>query len=74
MKNEECKPQSLKRLRHKVLRYVEHRAVSDVFQNIDPPPALPLVSLSSHRTKGGGVHTRQEVRRWVVNILEDARH
>jgi hypothetical protein len=25
---------------HKVLTYVEYRAVSDVFQNIDPPPPL----------------------------------
>ncbi len=26
---------------HKVLTYVEYRAVSDVFQNIDPPPPSP---------------------------------
>jgi hypothetical protein len=30
------------RLGHKVLTYVEYRAVSDVFQNIDPPPPSPL--------------------------------
>jgi hypothetical protein len=30
--------------------------------------------MSSPRTKGGGVHTRREVREWEVNILEDARH
>ncbi len=27
---------------HKVLTYVEYRAVSGVFQNIDPPPPSPL--------------------------------
>jgi hypothetical protein len=26
---------------HKVLTHVEYRAVSDVFQNIDPPPLSP---------------------------------
>jgi hypothetical protein len=41
-------------LQHKVLTYVEYRAVSDVFQNIDPPPPLRLASVSSPRTKGGG--------------------
>jgi hypothetical protein len=33
-------------------------------QRVCPPP----------RTKGGGEHTRREVRGWGVNILEDARH
>jgi hypothetical protein len=47
---------------HKVLTNVEYRAVSDVFQNIDPPPPLPLASVSFPRTKGGGVHTRRAVR------------
>ncbi len=59
---------------HKVLTYVEYRAVSGVFQNIDPPPPLPLASVSSPCTKGGGVHTHRPVRGWGVNILEDARH
>jgi hypothetical protein len=60
-----------------VLMYVEYRAVSGVFQNIDPPPPLHPASVSSPRTKGGGeggVHTRRAVREWGVNILEDARH
>jgi hypothetical protein len=47
---------------HKVLTHVEYIAVSGVFQNIDPPPPLPLASASSPRTKGGGVHTRRAVR------------
>jgi hypothetical protein len=43
---------------HKVLTYVEYRTVSDVFQNIDPPPpSLHLASVSSPRTKGGGTHS-----------------
>ncbi len=39
---------------HKVLIYVEYRAGSDVFQNIDPHPPLLLASVSSPRTIGGG--------------------
>ena len=40
---------------HKVLTYVEYRAVSGVFQNIDPPPPLPLTSESCppHQRRGG---------------------
>ncbi len=48
-----------------LLTYVEYRAVSDVFQNVDPP--LLLASVSSHRT-------RRAVRRMGVKILEDANH
>ncbi len=63
---------------HKVLTYVEYRAVSDVFQNIDPPAHPPLhpASVSSPRTKGGegGGYTLGAVRGWGVNILKDARH
>ena len=59
---------------HKVLTYVEYRAVSGVFQNIDPPPPFHPASVSSPRTKGGGVHTRRAVSGVGVNILEDARH
>jgi hypothetical protein len=59
---------------HKVLTYIEYRAVSGVFQTIDPHPPLPLASVSSPRTKGGPVHTRRAVRGWGVNISEDARH
>jgi hypothetical protein len=40
-------------LAHKVLTYEEYRAVSGVFQNIDPPPLLHPASVSSPRTKGG---------------------
>jgi len=60
---------------YKVLTYEEYRAVSGVFQNIDPPTPLHPANMSLPRTKGGGVHhTRREVREWEVNILEDARH
>ncbi len=62
---------------HKVLTYVEYRAVSGVFPNIDPHPPLHPASLSSPRTKGGVVHTRRAVEGgggWGVNILGDARH
>ncbi len=36
------------------LDMVEYRAVSCVFQNIDPPPPLHLVSVSSHAGWRGG--------------------
>ncbi len=36
--------------------------MSGVFQNIDhPPPPLHPASVSSPRTKGGGLHTRRAV-------------
>jgi hypothetical protein len=38
--------------RHKVLAYIEYRAVSGVFRTIDPPPPLHPASVSSPRTKG----------------------
>ncbi len=55
---------------HKVLTYVEYRAVSDVFRTIDPPPPLHPASV------GGGEYTAacRVVRGWDVNISEDARH
>jgi hypothetical protein len=60
---------------HKVLTNIEYRAVSGVFRTIDPPPPLPLASVSSPRTKGWGVPTRRAMRGWGgVNISEDARH
>jgi hypothetical protein len=59
---------------HKVLMYVEYRAVSVVFQNIDPPPPLHPASVSSPLHQRWGVHTRRTVRGRGVNILEDARH
>ncbi len=43
--------------KRKVLTYVEYRAVSGVFQNIDPPTPFHPASVSSPRTKGRGVHT-----------------
>ncbi len=39
---------------YKVLTYIEHSAVSDVFLTIDPPPTLHPESVSSPLTKGGG--------------------
>ncbi len=63
-----------------VLTYVESRAVSDIFQNIDPPPPLHPASVSSPRTKGGGeggtggYTLAGRWAGWGVNILEDARH
>jgi hypothetical protein len=52
-------------LDHKVLTYIEYRAVFGVFRTIDPsipppqPPQPPLhpASVSSRRTKGGGYTT-----------------
>ncbi len=57
-------------LHHKVLTYIEYRAVSGVFRTIDSPPPLHPASVSSPRSKGGGVgwggtvHTRRAVRSW----------
>ncbi len=61
---------------YKVLTYVQYRAVSGVFQNIDPPPPLHPANVSSPRTigGGGGTHLPGGEGGWVVNILEDARH
>ncbi len=56
---------------HKELTYVEYRAVSDVLQNIEPPPWAPT-PLPPHQRRG--VHTRRGVRGMGVNILEDASH
>ncbi len=64
---------SLEDGRHKVLIYIEYRALSGVFRTIAPPPLHPA-SVSFLRTKGGGVYTRRAVRGWGVNISEDARH
>jgi hypothetical protein len=46
---------------HKVLTYVEYRAVSGVFQNIYPHPPFHPASVSSPRTKGGEAHNRRAV-------------
>jgi hypothetical protein len=56
---------------HKVLTYIEYRAVFGVFGTIEPPPPLPLTSVSYPRTKGGGGGGGEG---WGVNISEDARH
>jgi hypothetical protein len=45
------------RVNHKVLTHVEYRAVSGVFQNIDPPPLSPPSECVLPRTKGGGTHS-----------------
>jgi hypothetical protein len=54
--------------------YVEDRAVSGVFQNIDPQPPSPPSEcvLPPHQRRG--VHTRRLGRGWGANILEDARY
>ncbi len=41
---------------HKVLTYIEYRAVSGVFRTIDPPPPLHPASVSSPCTKGAVLH------------------
>ncbi len=55
--------------------HVEYRAVSGVFQNIDPPRPSPTMGvecdLPPHQRRGGGYTLAG---RWGVNILEDARH
>jgi hypothetical protein len=50
---------------HKVLTYVEYRAVSGVFQNIDPHP-LSTQRVCPPRIKGGGYTLSG---RWRVNSL-----
>jgi hypothetical protein len=42
---------------HKVLAYIEYRAVCGVFRTIDLPPPLHPASVSSTRTKGGEGYT-----------------
>ncbi len=61
---------------HKVLTYVEYKAVSGVFQNIDPPPpSPPSESVLPPHQGGGGVHTCRAAGGGGggCNILEDAR-
>ncbi len=61
----------------KVITYVEYRAVSGVFQNIDPPPpSQPSECVLPPHQRWGGVHTRRVVRGWGggFNFLEDATH
>jgi hypothetical protein len=57
---------------HKVFTYVEYRAVSDVFQNIDPPSPLLLASVSSPRTVrgvGGQYFGRRQPEDWPLTII-----
>ncbi len=42
---------------HKVLTYVEYRAVSGVFQNIDPPSPSPPGECVLPHNKGGDTHS-----------------
>jgi hypothetical protein len=58
------------RLMHKVLTYVEYRAVSGVFQNIDPPPPSQPASVSSPRTKGvgGQYFRRSQTLDWPLTV------
>ncbi len=58
----------------KVLTCVEYRAVSRVFQNIDPPPLSPPSEcvLPPHQRRGYTLAGRWGG--WGVNILEDERH
>jgi hypothetical protein len=68
-----CFCSKCKHLDHKVLSYVEYRAVSCVFQNIDPPrPSPPSECVLPPHQRRGVLHTRRAVR--GVNILEDASH
>jgi hypothetical protein len=64
----------INRLAHKVLTFVEYRAVSAVFQNIDPPPPSPPSAcvLPPHQRRGYTLAGRRGG--WGVNILEDASH
>ncbi len=59
-------PVLIVRAMHKVLTYIEYRAVSGVFRTIDPPPPLHSAIVSSPAPKagggGGGVHTRRAVK------------
>jgi hypothetical protein len=49
--------------------------MSDVFQNIDPPPPHRSASVYPPAAFGaGGGHTRWVERGWGFNILEDAKN
>ncbi len=54
-------------LHHKVLTYVEYKAVSGVFQNIDPPPPLHPASVSSPRTRRALISLRLQHKTYHVN-------
>ncbi len=48
--------------KHKVLTYVEYRAVSGIFKNIDPPHPFPASECVLHPHQRRGIHTRRAVR------------
>ncbi len=57
---------------HKVLTYIEYRAVSGVFRTIDPPTPLNPASVSSPRTEGRGtVKKFDEVVRHLHLVTQD---
>ncbi len=71
-------------IKHKVLKYVEYRAVSGVFQNIDPHPPLPWrvctppapkvggtqYTLHTRRAGGGGQYFgRRQTSDWPLTVL-----
>ncbi len=58
---------------HKVLTCEEYRAVSGVFQNIDPHPLSTQRVCPPAAQKAGGTHS-PGIEGVGVNILEDARH
>ncbi len=62
------------RERHKILTYLEYRAVSGVFRTIDPPSPSPPSEcvLTPHQRRGYTLAGRW--RGGGVNISEDARH
>ncbi len=62
------------RSRHKVLTYIEYRALSGVFRNIDPPPPHRPASVYTPPLWWGRKTHSLGVRGWGVNSLEDARH
>ncbi len=71
-------PRSREGKHQKVLTYVEYRAVSGVFQNIDPPPlpSPPSECVLPPAPKAGDTHSPggDWWGGWGVNILEDARN
>ncbi len=59
---------------HKVLTYIEYRAVSGVFRTIEPPTPSPPSECVLPPPLRRGVNNRRSVRGWGDNISEDARH
>ncbi len=60
-------------LKHKVLTYVEYRAVSSVFKILTPHPHSTQQVCPPSIPKAGGIHSPGDGG-WGVTILEDARH